>query len=218
MKRAPVSRVAACALAVGFVLGLPARAKADDTRPLPWEGGVRLGVALPMGNVDALTGDSLSATVGALVPVWVDLGVRLGEHVYVGPYGVFGVGSDGNAVSGCGCAILYGGVGLNALFHLRPTERVDPWFGAGGGFEALAIDAGNEPGLNGWESEIEAGVDWLVEPSVRVGPFAAFSLGEFINSPGTYNLGNNSQIPAPSAFHEWLTLGVRVAFGGPSVH
>jgi hypothetical protein len=215
--RALAPRAAACALAVGFTLGLPARATADGPEPLAFEGGLRLGVALPMGNVDGLTGDSLGATVGVLVPLWLDLGARIGEHVYVGPYGVFGVGNDGSAVSVCGCAILYGRAGLNALYHLRPSEVVDPWFGVGVGFEGLVIDgADSSPGVTGWESDVEAGVDVRTASGARVGPFAAFSLGQF-DSPGTYFRGdNNTPMPAPSALHEWLTLGVRVVFGGPS--
>jgi hypothetical protein len=212
--RRPTPRAAACAFAVGFTLGLPARAIADGSEPSAFEGGLRLGVALPMGNVDGLTGDSLGATVGVLVPLWLDFGARIGEHVFVGPYGVFGVGNDGGALSACGCAILYGRAGLNVLYHLRPSERIDPWFGVGGGYEGLVVDAGSSsPGLNGWASDAEAGADLALGASrMKLGPFAAFSLGEF-NSPGTYSApGGATQIRAPSALHGWLTLGVRVTW------
>jgi hypothetical protein len=211
--RALAPRAGACALAVGVALGLPARATADDPEPSAFEGGLRLGVALPVGKVDGLTGDSLGATVGMLVPLWVDFGARIGEHLYVGPYGVFGVGSDGGATSACGCAILYGQAGLNALYHVRPSERVDPWFGVGGGYEGLVIDAGSSPGVSGWASDVEAGADLGVGPSrMKLGPFVAFSLGQF-DSPGTYSRpGSATQIQAPRALHGWFTLGVRVSW------
>jgi hypothetical protein len=206
-------RAAACAVAVGFTLGMPVRARADDPAPSAFEGGLRLGVALPVGNVDGLTGDSLGATVGVLVPLRLDFGARIGAHVFVGPYLVFGVGTDGGVLSPCGCAVLYGQGGLNALYHLRPSERVDPWFGVGGGYEGLVIDAGSSPGLSGWASDVEAGADLRLGASrTKLGPFAAFSLGQF-DSPGTYSRpGSTAQIPAPSALHGWLTLGVRVSW------
>lgn len=211
--RALAPRAAACALAVGLTLGLPVRATAGDSGPSAFEGGFRLGFALPMGNVDGLTGDSLGATVGILMPLWIDFGARIGDHLYVGPYGVFGVGSDGGADSACGCAILYGQAGLNALYHLLPNERVDPWFGVGGGYEGLVIDAGSSPGLGGWAADVEAGVDFGLGPSrTKLGPFAAFSLGQF-DSPGTYSRpGSTTPSQAPSALHGLLTLGVRVSW------
>ncbi len=204
---------AACALAVSFTLGLPARAAAGGSEPSAFEGGVRLGVALPMGNVDGLTGDSLGATVGVLVPLWLDFGARIGGHVYVGPYVLFGLGNDGSALSGCGCTVFYGRGGLNALYHLLPSERVDPWFGVGVGYEGLLVDAGSSPGVTGWVSDLEAGADLALGASnMKLGPFAAFSLGQF-DSPGTYTRpGSATQIPAPGALHEWLTLGVRVSW------
>jgi hypothetical protein len=211
--RRPTLRATACVLAVGFILGRPARATADGPTTLAFEGGLRLGVALPTGNVDGLSGDSLGATVGVLVPLWLDLGARIGDHVYVGPYGVFGVGNEGSALSACSCAILYGRAGLNALYHLRPREWVDPWFGVGAGYEDLVIDAGTSPAVSGWTADVEAGVDLAVGAShTRLGPFAAFSLGQF-DSPGTYYRGESATpINAPSALHGWLTLGVRVSW------
>jgi hypothetical protein len=186
---------------------------ADGQNLLAFEGGLRLGVALPMGNVDGLTGDSLGETVGVVVPLWLDLGARIGEHVYVGPYGVFGVGDDGDAVSVCGCAILYGRAGLNALYHLRPSAPVDPWFGVGGGYERLVIDGDTAPGVNGWAGDVEAGADLAIAGSrVTLGPFAALSLGQF-DSPGTYfRSGGTTPISAPKALHGWLMLGLRVSW------
>jgi hypothetical protein len=184
--------------------------------------GVRLGVGFPFGTVDSLSGDTLGATVAALVPVWLDFGARIGRHFYVGPYLALGPGPTGSGLQGLsGLYILDARFGLNAQCHLLPRERLDPWFGLGAGYEWLQIEGSSggdgggsrAPGISGWEIlNLQGGLDFGRQHGLGVGPFVSLSLSEY--TPGGRVLTSYSVagVQPQATLHEWLVIGVRVAF------
>jgi hypothetical protein len=186
------------------------------------EAGVRLGVGFPFGTVDSLQGDTLGATVAALAPVGLDFGLRIGRHLYVGPYLAVGYGATGSGLGGggyyAGLYILDTRFGLNAHYHLRPREGLDPWFGLGAGYEWLQIEGfggGNTPppGVSGWEIlSLQSGLDFGRQHGLGIGPFVSFSLSEYTPGAPVYTQYTVMPLQPHGTLHEWLVIGVRVAF------
>jgi hypothetical protein len=191
------------------------------------EAGGRLGIGVPLGNVDGLTVDTLGATVGLLFPLWLDMGVRIARRLYVGPYFAVGLGTTGDAINAgntyCqSCYILDTRLGLNVHYHLRPNAEADPWFGLGSGYEWLQITtmargASSSAGISGWEIvDAQLGVDFAMQPTVRIGPFASFSVAQYEPvAVYVYGVSKGFYYLPPAALHEWLMVGIRAVFDWP---
>jgi len=203
----------------------------------PWmafEFGVRLAFGIPFGSAYGGNGNDLDHfTSNQFAPLWLDAGVRLASHWYVGGYFSYGIASISNQYSngacsntGVGCSASDIRFGANAAYHLFPDgQLVDPWFGAGFGYEWASVTAtedaavtGGKPatvsgGLDGWEFvNLQGGVDFrLLNGNLGVGPFVNFSLSQFVHqsNPSDTNGGTTGSSIQNQALHEWFLFGVR---------
>jgi len=229
---------------VALALGVPALAHAAEPAascPLNEDGipacpnpvlelGARTGVALPFGSV--ASGSPLSDSIGAQIPVQIDLGFRPDPHLFIGAYGSYGFVLPGSGVcQGGSCSGSDVRARLEAQFHFRPGLRFDPWLGVGTGYEWLhvaswssgkvqdGVDTSTDANLTlrGWEIvNAQAGLDYALCTGVRVGPFVGFSIGEFENASQSYTLRGTEHASSTdiqqTALHEWLTLGLPRSF------
>jgi hypothetical protein len=189
-----------------------------SVRNLSLELAARIGLGLPLGNVDGEYGDTLNQTVSLTFPVWLEAGIRFRKNWQVGVYLVVAPGTPGGGLSAngpCssfagGCSVLDTQLGLFAHYHVLPDKPFDPWLGLGGGYEILSVLAtGGGPSTSGWTALLaDAGLDIKTAVEhVTVGPFVTVSLGQYDSFPN---------IPTPiTTIHGWVMLGARGAFDIP---
>jgi hypothetical protein len=185
----------------------------------------RLGYGLPLGDVEShkgfagSVGDPLDQTIGAMVPLWFDVGYRFGPRWFGGVFLAYAPGVPGdalfNACSGAGatgCSPDDFRAGLEVQFHLLPEGHWDPWLGAGLGYEWLHVGfgAGTKPlWASGFELlNLQAGLDARLSSRVALGPFVALTAAEY---------SWNDPLPSSNTFdstalHGWFVVGVRVVF------
>ena len=102
--------------------------------------GLRTGWAFPFG--ERLGNEAMNDTYVGLLPFWLDAGYRLSPSIYIGAYFQYGILFITSSLcqpplESCRGHDLRGGV--NAHYYLRPQGPVDPWFGAGIGYEATKL-------------------------------------------------------------------------------
>lgn len=218
-----------------LVLGTVSTARAEG-----FELGARVGYAFPMGKLsDQGTNNSLADAVSGMVPLQLDIGYRVLPSLMVGGYVMYGFGivSDTidkqcDALKALGadatCSAHDVRLGLQAQYHFAPKASLDPWLGAGIGYEWLtfgvhAARAGvsNDTSVTGKGFEfinLQGGVDFAVAPGLGLGPFLSFSVGQYGESStscdgaGCDASDSTSQDIDDKALHQWLTLGVRGTF------
>jgi opacity protein-like surface antigen len=185
---------------------------------------VRVGYAVPFGDIDGDSGDSLSGTFSGAVPFVLEAGYRFDRHFTLGPYFQYALAQVKNGAGGlCGNGVDCSGsiirLGLEALYHLDMGSAFVPWVGLGVGYEWMNIDisAGGTNGsgsANGWDFlTLQLGGDIYVAPQFAVGPFVSFSIARYgRQSVSAGNTNTSSDISNP-AVHEWLQFGARFSFG-----
>jgi hypothetical protein len=214
-----ITPVALAAAAVVFS-GNPARA---DATPTGIEVGLRTGYAIPVGNIQQSM--PLADPVIGTIPIWIDAGYRFHPNAMIGAFFQYGIGlvnggkGEGRICGGgsdCSASDMLFGVQFH--YHLLPDQTIDPWGGVGFGYEILGLDdpgTANSAGVGGTSYSgfqfvnLQIGADYKFKPNLGVGPFMMFSLGEY--SRCSYTSSGNCTIPS-GAMHEWLTLGIRVAY------
>ena len=184
---------------------------------------VRVGYAVPFGDIDGDSGDSLSGTYSGAVPFVVEAGYRFDRHFTLGPYFQYAFaqvkdGAGGLCGNGVDCSGSIVRVGLEALYHLDLASAFVPWFGLGVGYEWMNVDvsSGNahaSASAHGWEFlTLQLGGDIYVAPQFAVGPFISFSIARYGSASGSFgNTSTSSDISNP-AVHEWLQFGARFSF------
>jgi outer membrane protein W len=184
----------------------PSVAPSVDAAPGRFVIGLRLGYALPMGS--AAKNDKMSDNASGMIPIWLDLGYMISPNIMFGAYGQYGLVSLKNCNGDCSARDLR--LGLQGQYHFSPTEKFDPWFGLGIGYEKLSSTrSGRDESLGGFEFvNLHAGMDYKVSPALGVGPFISFSLGQYSSA----SAGDISVDIPEKALHQWLTLGIRGAF------
>lgn len=217
-----------------FVVAPGARAEVQA------EFGGRLGYGLPLGKLGKDFPDIKDGVVGQ-IPLWFDFGARIGGHLFVGGYFSYGFGILGRELSDecdalqseagafgvdVSCHAQDTRLGLEVLYHLTtPQEqRIDPWFGAGVGYEwfgwGYGLSAGSQHAdvsamYRGFELlNLQLGVDFPLSPNAAIGPFAAFTLAQYgvtsLSCSGTCgDTPNTSDSIDEQSLHEWLLFGVR---------
>jgi hypothetical protein len=178
--------------------------------------GARLGYQLPLG--DAAESSPLSDAVGGGVPIWLDIGYRINRNIYIGGtfnYAFLGGGDKGAfCPTGADCSASQIRFGVMGAYHILPTAQFDPWIGVGLGYEILNLSASAggksvDFSVTGIEFlNLQLGGDYRATENIRVGPFAAFSLGQY----SSVSSGGNSADITKTGLHQWLTLGVRGAY------
>lgn len=232
-------------LTIAFLLPLPAlgqsgtatfnherqvhRARWD--RPEGFELGLRSGYGLPVGG--AFGSRVAGAPVGivtevkdlirAQVPIWIDLGYRLRNGLYLGVYGEVGPGVQ----SGCtppNCHLFNLRAGFNARYHFRAGRRVEPWMGLGLGYELLFIQVTppiDSPGtfvttgaLHGFEFlNAQVGIDFRVTRQAVLAPFFSCAVSQYQRLDNRFDGGpvfSTSNFDKP--IHAWLLFGLRGAY------
>lgn len=199
-----------------------------------FETGLRLGAGVPVGKggrgLDGIERD-LNDLATWRAPLWLDVGYRFSQVTTVGAYAQVGVGGNGDACAGeCDWADLR--IGAQGQWRFAPGSSVNPWLGVGLGYEWLSFrtlvrvpvpDPGpDDPDaipvrtaelLGGPELLLQGGLDFRVEDSFSVGPYASATVGQYVTDElkcDPPDLGC-PEVPAidGSGFHSWLGVGLR---------
>lgn len=202
----------AAALAVAILAAVPSAAGAQILV------GVRAGYAVPWG--EATAGAALGDQLAAQLPFTLDLGLSLGENLTVGAYAAYGLGllpaSASRACDAAGRSCTAADLRLGAQAFVRAgAHAAQPWVGLAVGYEELRTrtSGGGLPtdlwSLMGYDATIQAGLDLVVSPTLRVGPFANATVGRF----RWRSNGTEIDLRDPPV-HGWLQLGLRGSFAG----
>jgi hypothetical protein len=167
---------------------------------------------VPLGRASA-DGSLLIERATFQFPLWLDVGYRVTPHFYVG--GFFNLGYI--ATLGCSSSRTCTGTdvrfGAMAAYHSNP-EGTDSWLGAGLGYEILHLDRSratrsDESTLAGFEIiNLQAGIDFKSSRSFRLGPYGGFTFSKFVSA----SEDGQSVEDFPTAFHHWISLGLRGAY------
>jgi len=210
--------------ALALPMTLAGGASAEETGV---EIGVRSGYDIPLGN---FAGDqALDELYAGVVPLWFDLGYRITPNVMVGAYFQYGFGIlPDSASEGCDvvdCSRSNMRLGAQVHYHFLPWETVDPWLGAGIGYEwAHQSVSGTIFGqtldtslsVHGFEFfNLQGGVDFLPSENANfgLGPFISLSMAQY--SDGSAEVGGQDAGGGDindKSLHEWVTLGIRGTF------
>jgi hypothetical protein len=177
--------------------------------------GLRLAIGFPIGQVFGQppasastppTANNLSDEFALVFPVTADIGYRLTPHWYVGGYFAFGFGTPPSASCPSGfteCEQYDIRFGVDAKYLNAPTAFVDPWIGAGIGWEtADESNCGAAGHSDGPEFlNLRAGLDLDLGRHFFGGPEVMFTLASFTDNPGAPK-------GTPITLHDWLTLGI----------
>jgi hypothetical protein len=215
--------------AVGVVVSYGRPAWADGTPPAV-EMGLRSGFAIPLGSAGAAFNDatktsSLSDLVSGQVPLWFDLGVRITPSFYFGAFVQYGFAFIANGTTtGCGQPGVTGCSGSDIVVggdfhvHFLPDGLMDPWAGVGIGYEWLNVDqtvgsTSESLQLRGWQFlDVQLGADYKFTPSFGLGPFMAWSFGEYSTGSVTVGSQTSGGDVKNATVHEWATFGLRGVF------
>jgi hypothetical protein len=190
------------------------------TQPLAPHGfsvGLRLAVGFPVGNVFGQppsttmteTANGLSNEFALLFPMTADVGYRLTPHWYLGGYFSFGFGTPPAATcpaDATQCDQNDIRFGLEAKYLNAPTAFIDPWIGAGLGWEIAnqSNDAGAGHSDGPEFFHLRAGLDFDLGRHFFGGPEAMFTFASFTE--------NSAPKGTPIALHDWFTLGVSIHY------
>jgi len=178
--------------------------------------------------------DDVADVVKGMIPIWLDVGYRINPALYVGAFFQYGFGlvnkdSADAAIcnQGVSCSARDISFGANLHYHLLPDGPLDPWVGAGLGYEFFTasesgtitiasrrLDVDASATLKGFQFLVlEAGGDYKATPALAVGPFVNFALGKYTtwSSSSTSN-GTSADRHGDlqdTGLHEWLTFGLR---------
>jgi hypothetical protein len=226
------------------VLALSAHARAAGAEPSNWDrpppravdgtlppanrgfqAALRSGLQLPWGEVSDTEGDEISARYGWQVPIVIDVGFKLTKPWFIGAYGGVGYGSIGSgnvaeqacSAPGVTCSTLSYQLGVQVQYHVAPSDRLNPWFGLGGGYEWFrqelrASDYSEEQETSGLALlKALLGLDYRYRELFGFGPVIELSLGRFQATRTFVDGERTHEGPVePGAWHGFLTLGARV--------
>ena len=166
------------------VFGTTSRASAGG-----FELGARLGYGIPAGKF-ADDNSDLSDGVSGMIPLQLDLGYRVSPAFSIGGYVMYGIGFSATTFrnpvtrptisrgSAPDCSARDVRLGIQAQFHFLPKKKLDPWLGAGLGYEWLDTrqdtSGGGREGLSvtgkGFEFiNLQGGLDIKVAPGLAIG-------------------------------------------------
>lgn len=178
---------------------------------------LRVAYGIPLG--DAVGEDfaaeerELSDTIKGQIPLQLDLGYRINNHLLIGAYGSYGFGFKPDACDDLGIECDSPSqvrVGGQIIYNILPvTHFMSPWIGAGIGYEWLNSPR-EDVSFDGMEFfNVQAGLDFRVADHMRVGPYAMFSLGQY----SSRSLGDADIDIDDQGTHEWLSFGLKATFG-----
>jgi len=184
---------------------------------------VRTGLALPFGEIQ--NGSNLDAYASSAVPIILEGGYRLDSNLFFGLRLQYGFPQLKNPNGGCSGNVSCDGsvvmLGLESTYRFQPEATFAPWLGVGFGYEWASADfsapnAGGGATDKGFQALVQAGGDVRVTPKLVLGPFLEASFGRFDSADTRVRfLNTTTQTSADitnTAWHTWVTLGVRGAF------
>lgn len=178
--------------------------------------GLRSGYGVPIGN--AAQNANFSDFTQGMIPIWADVGYRFNPNWYLGAFFQYGIAftpSNRPCPTGVSCSLYDMRFGVNVHYHILPGNGLDPWVGLGAAYEIANSSASiggvsNSVQLTGIEfANAQVGLDWEVSPNFSFGPFATFTIGQFLNSSAA---GGASVSIANKDIHEWFIFGLRGVF------
>jgi hypothetical protein len=227
----PTLLVGTCLLLATAAAG-PTWAQSAEPEPTGFEIGLRVGYALPFGEL--LSGVALSNTAKGGVPFTLDVGYRVTPHLYVGALLSYAILRVNKIALACNTLLVDGpgdcsGTALRLAADVQYRQALGAdlvaWGDAGLGLERLIIqyDEGGfgSPGpfSNSWSgveiAHVEAGLGKRLHPSLLVGPFASCAVGQFRSSASSGNGRTQSEDITDKRLHGWLSFGVRAMFTAP---
>jgi len=143
---------------------------AYDTRMPAIDGGLEIAVAISGAQTTGDIGDGMTADnlIGSAGQLDLEIGHRLTPHLTLGFYSnaqAFAEGSYGPR------DVYTGAAGVEADFHFRPTQAVDPWISIGTGVRAYLIEDGNYTiGVGAELARLQVGADFRLDENVALGP------------------------------------------------
>jgi hypothetical protein len=203
---------------------------------------LRAGYGIPLGNAAVVVGTAFEEKdlFGGVVPLQLEGAWRITPALSAGLYWSYGLASQGSQLRdlvchqpGASCTSVYDmRFGAQATWSFGRLGPVEPWVGLGFGMEIAHFrgrdvtfpnTTGTGPpfltgdlvgSLRGWDMAYQAGADWPVAPSLAIGPFAQFQVGQYRVQDVTYDpLGSVASGGIPSAKpHEFLVFGLRGKF------
>ena len=223
----------AVAFAATFLLASSALA-ATEAPEAGVEIGARLGYAFSAGHLGATEVDpdrNVGDFVGGQFPIWLDAGYRFNRAFYLGGYFQYGFGvvnddrQDGCRNANVDCSASDLRLGVMGRYHLPVSWAASPWVGFGVGYEwgsfsfhqSVLGNTNTDVSWSGFEfANFQAGADFAIAHRIVLAPFASVSIGQFRDTSTTTTTGNNSATMSPeivkTSLHEWILIGVRVAF------
>jgi hypothetical protein len=191
----------------------PGSALALDQPHPGFEIGLRTGHALAAGRQGVPTtgtNNHMDEFVTGQLPFWLDVGYRPTSKVYLGGFLQYGLGLVNDAQEG--------------RYHFN-LGSFSPWLGYGLGYEwwSFKVDynlgVGTDPDFQdtwlGFEfANFQVGADFQVLRRLILAPFISFSLDQFRNFKRTLDSPAMTvkYDVADKSIHEWLFLGLRIAF------
>ena len=185
--------------------------------------GLRLGYGIPLGDAakDVKLGDSLKGQI----PIRIDAGYRINPNIYVGLYFSYGIAminkdkTKGCDQSGVDCSAHTLNFGVMGAYHIMPEASFDPWVGLGLGLEQVGqkVSAGGKDFSSTAKGltflDLQVGGDFKATPNFMVGPFVSFAIGQYSSVSSETPAGSASADITDKGLHQWLTIGVRGAYG-----
>lgn len=163
-------------------------------------------------------GGKMSDAVAGQIPIWLDLGWQFSPAFMLGAYFSYGfVLPSGDFADTCEatrakCTLSDIRLGLQAQLSFAPGRGTDPWIGAGFGYEWFKLKVGDASfTFRGWEMlMLQGGIDFGGDSGgSTIGPFAAFTLGQFSRGDVKFGGIDESSDIDETAMHNWLFIGVR---------
>ena len=223
------------AISLLVLAAAPAISAAERSRGL--ELGVRTGYAFAAGHTGALSGNAdtnLSDWMTGQWPIWIDAGFRFNPNFYLGAYFQNGFGFvNDDQKSWCrnasiNCSASDTRLGVMGRYHFPASVSLaSPWLGYGLGYEWTRFngDIGSTSSAtdyagSGFEfANLQFGLDYEVVHRFLVAPFISVSFDQYRYLSHSARADNGIPItatrsgsPAKESIHEWILLGVRVAF------
>lgn len=177
--------------------------------------GVRAGYAIPWGQI--MTSWHVDASAKSQIPLTLDLGLKLGQALDVGAYASYGFVQKSSgwrsdcSASGSDCSAADLRIGAQVNLHAANSEGTELWGGVAAGYEQLGFKDSkaliSEITFKGYDATLQGGLDFIASPSLRVGPFAAVTVGQFTK----VKAAGEADISAKE-FHGWFQIGLRGFF------
>lgn len=223
--------VAACAVAAGLMS--PALAAAASPAGPGVEIGARVGYGWSAGQLGAPangTDSDVGTFVSGQLPLWLDVGYRFTDVLYLGGFFQYGFGTVNNDQqnycrnANVDCSASDVRLGVMGRLQLPPISVAVPWLGLGIGYEWGSY-AASQPALGSTDSSwsgfelanLQAGADFRIAQKVSLGPFFSVSFGQFQSTktsttPAGGATTSTDQDLTKKSLHEWIMIGARFAF------